>query len=136
MFNINPRELQKQLRQLKRMGVKIDIERVEELHDVLKVSVELKDKVLVLENPTVTVMEIASQKVFYIIPAAVHEVAKGAVEVAPGPQGARVTDDDVKFVAEYTGLSLEEARDLLVEAGGDIVRALELAEQRARRRGA
>ncbi len=128
MLPINPRELQKQLRQLKRMGIKLD-----QLQNVERVVIELSDRMLILENPQVIVMEMGGQKIFNIAATTVVEQPReSAREVLP-PQlesAITITEDDVRFVAEYTGVSLEEARKVLREVGGDIARAIEVIQQR------
>uniref|UniRef100_A0A7C2ZBI2 NAC-A/B domain-containing protein n=1 Tax=Ignisphaera aggregans TaxID=334771 RepID=A0A7C2ZBI2_9CREN len=52
MLPVNPRDLQKQLRQLKKLGVKI-----EQIEGAKNASIELRDKKLILENPEVFVVE-------------------------------------------------------------------------------
>jgi len=129
MLPINPRELQRQLKQLKRMGVKI-----ESIENVERVSIEMKDKILVLNEPEVIVFEMGNQKIFYITSQDIHEEAK-TQEIVSKPCekiGAGIKDEDISFIAEYTGASMDEAREALIEAQGDIARAIELIQQRRR----
>jgi nascent polypeptide-associated complex subunit alpha len=35
-----------------------------------------------------------------------------------------VSEDDVKFIVEYTGVSYEKAREALIKAKGDIAKAI------------
>ena len=120
----NPRELQKQLKQLKRMGMKID-----QLQNVRKAVIELQDKQIVVENPEVMVMEFANQKFFYIS-GSVKEVLLKSGEEISAEAIAKVSDEDVQFVAEYLGVSREDAMSLLNEAKGDIAKAIELGQAR------
>jgi|UniRef100_A0A7J3Z703 Transcription factor homologous to NACalpha-BTF3 len=120
----NPRELQKQLKQLKRMGMKID-----QLQNVRKAVIELQDKQIVVENPEVMVMEFANQKFFYIS-GSVKEVLLKSGEEISAEAITKVSDEDVQFVAEYLGVSREDAMSLLNEAKGDIAKAIELGQAR------
>ncbi len=129
MLPINPRELQKQLKQLKRMGVKI-----ESIRDVERVSIEMRDKVLVLNEPEVIVFEMGNQKIFYISSNDIHEEVK-TQEIVSKPSEkieTSIKDEDVSFIAEYTGVSMDEAREALIETQGDIAKAIELIQQRQR----
>uniref|UniRef100_A0A7J2U731 Nascent polypeptide-associated complex protein n=1 Tax=Ignisphaera aggregans TaxID=334771 RepID=A0A7J2U731_9CREN len=123
----NPRELQKQLKQLKRMGVKID-----QLQNVQRTVIELQDKQIVIENPEVIVMEFGTQKFFYVSGNAREEPLKSGEE--KGTEAAiKISDEDVQFVVEYLGISREDAQNLLNEAGGDIAKAIELGQARKTR---
>ncbi|MEM1916838.1 MAG: NAC domain-containing protein, partial [Ignisphaera sp.] len=62
MLPMNPRELQKQLRQLKKLGIKID-----QLVDAEEVYIVLSDKKLILEKPDVFIVEFSGQKMFYLV---------------------------------------------------------------------
>jgi nascent polypeptide-associated complex subunit alpha len=121
---LSPRELQKQLRQLKRMGVKID-----QLQNVRRAVIELQDKQIVIESPEVMIMEFANQKFFYITGNTKEEPLKKAEE--KGAEATiKVSEEDAQFVAEYLGISKEEALNLLAEAKGDIALAIELGQSR------
>jgi len=129
MLPINPRELQKQLKQLKRMGLKMEQLEAEE------VSIISRDRVMLLKNPQVMVLEFGSQKVYYIIPESVEErvlseEAKSASSTATAPsvEGVTISNDDIEFVASYLGVSKEKAAELLKRAGGDIAKAIELGQ--------
>jgi len=41
-----------------------------------------------------------------------------------------VSEEDARFIAEYTGVSIEEAKQALKESGGDIAKAIEIIQQR------
>lgn len=126
MFPINPRELQKQLKQLKKLGIKMD-----QIENARIAYIELSDKKIILENPEVFVIEFGNQKMFYILSQNIHEEPKTAVEqsISTSPQPMlTISDEDIKFVAEYTNVSLEKAREAIVRAGGDLAKAIELIE--------
>ncbi|MCS7111151.1 MAG: nascent polypeptide-associated complex protein [Ignisphaera sp.] len=120
MFPINPRELQKQLKQLKKMGMKI-----EQLENVDEVVIKLGGKRLVLERPDVMSFEFASQKIFYIVPKSVKEESE---DVNTAKQSLSVKDEDVSFIAEFVGVSYDAAKEALIRAGGDIAKAIEMLQ--------
>ncbi|MEM1646509.1 MAG: nascent polypeptide-associated complex protein [Ignisphaera sp.] len=126
MFPINPRELQKQLKQLKKLGIKMD-----QIENARMAYIELSDKKIVLENPEVFVIEFGDQKMFYILGQNIREEPKTTTEqsILPSPQPTlTISEEDIKFVAEYTNVSLEKAREAIVKAGGDLAKAIELIE--------
>jgi nascent polypeptide-associated complex subunit alpha len=125
MFPVNPRELQRQLKQLKKMGIKM-----EQIEHVENVYIDLTDKRIVIEKPEVFVIELSGQRMFYILSQDVHEEPKVAI-VGSGitqQQSVQVSDEDIKFVAEYTGISLDKAREAIIKAGGDLAKAIEIIE--------
>jgi len=129
MLPINPRELQKQLKQLKRMGLKMEQLEAEE------VSIISKDRVMLLKNPQVMVLEFGNQKVYYIIPESVEErmlseevKSTPSTATTPSVEGVSISSDDIEFVASYLGVSKEKATELLKKAGGDIAKAIELGQ--------
>lgn len=114
MMGFSPRDLK---RMLKRMGVE-----VEEL-DVLSVELKLGDgRILVVEDPqSVALMKARGQPgIIYIVGGNIVE-KKEPEEEAPA---AEVSEEDVELVAEQAGVSKEEARRALIEAGGDIAEAI------------
>ncbi|MGC9009254.1 MAG: nascent polypeptide-associated complex protein [Sulfolobales archaeon] len=111
------RDLEKQLRKL---GVKIS-----SIDGVNSVLIETKDKEIILENPQVIVMEFKGQKIYQIIAS-----SEKTIDLTQQSSGSlEITDEDVEFVAQQTGLSREEAKQLLIRAGGDIAKALMLYEE-------
>ena len=46
-----------------------------------------------------------------------------------------VSQEDVEFVAQQAGVSIEEAKQALIEAGGDLAAALMLLEERKKATG-
>ncbi|MDK6028361.1 nascent polypeptide-associated complex protein [Ignisphaera sp. 4213-co] len=132
MFVTNPRELQKQLKQLKRMGIKID-----HLQNVQKAVIELQDKRIVIENPEVMVMEFGGQKMFYIAGnIREEELSTETVQTMKQVEVVNVnmSSEDIQFVAEYLGIGVEEAKKLLIEAKGDIAKAIEIGQSRTTRK--
>ncbi len=129
MLPINPRELQRQLKQLKRMGL-----RFEALEGVKRVVIEFDDHDIVIESPQVFTLEMSGQKMFYVTGVSIREEKKTIVKelesTAIPTTAITISEDDVRFIVEYTGVSEEEARKALEEAHGDIARAIEIIQSR------
>ncbi|MEM1541310.1 MAG: nascent polypeptide-associated complex protein [Ignisphaera sp.] len=123
MLPMNPRELQKQLRQLKKLGIKID-----QLVDAEEVHIVLSDRKLILEKPDVFIVEFSGQKMFYLAAQNIREELRKDQQITSIPTQVEISNDDIQFVAEYTHVSVEKARDAILKAGGDIAKAIELIE--------
>ena len=120
-------------RQLKRMGIKI-----EELKGVKLVLIEADDKEIMIESPQVYMMVLKDQKIFQIIGSNIKEIREGektsSAEERAGAGVSSISQDDIAFVMEQTGISYEEARELLRKAGGDIAKAIMIFnEERSKR---
>jgi len=102
MKGVNPKKLQQQL---KKMGVE-----AEELEGVTEVIIRLSDKELVLENADVTVITVGDSKTYQI---------KGESVEKPS-----LSEEDIKLVAQQSGVSEEMARNALLESKGDLAGAI------------
>ena len=122
MFPIGGRDLAKQLRQLRRMGIDVSM-----LTGVKRIVIEFEEKDIIIEDPQVAVITVKGQKIYQIIPGT-EKVVEGPKEVA-----VEISEEDIKFVAEQAGVSIEEARAALLETGGDIAQAIMLLESRRSR---
>ena len=98
------------IRMMQKMGVD-----VEEVKDVIEVSIKTEDKKLIIEKPAVTILKVQGQKMFQIV---------GGNEREERVSEEESTDGDVRLVAEQTGKSLEEARKALQEEGWDLAKAI------------
>lgn len=106
------------------MGLKI-----ETMQDVERVVIETKNKALIIEAPQVMVMEFGGQKMFYVTGQSVREEAiVTAREIEAPIHAVQISEDDVRFVAEYTNVDAERARRALELAQGDIAKAIELIQ--------
>lgn len=120
MFRLNPSDIKRQLRRLGIKNVEVDTPAVEEI------VVRLEDgREIVAYTPQVMIVKIPGG-------AAMIQVVAEALEEREAQSSRQpvISDDDVKLVAEQTGVSLEEARRALEEAGGDIAAAILLIEER------
>jgi len=100
-------------RMLKQLGVKI-----RELEDVEEVILKLRDREIVVSQPSVTVTELRGQKIYQI---------SGREE-----ERIRICEEDVRLVMEQAEVGREDAERALREAGGDLAEAiLRLREARS-----
>ncbi|MGC9148457.1 MAG: nascent polypeptide-associated complex protein [Sulfolobales archaeon] len=107
-------------RQLRRLGVKVS-----NIDDVSSVLIETRDKEIILENPQVIVMEFKGQKIYQIIASSEKTINL----TQQSSDSVKITDEDIEFIVQQTGLNKEEAKQLLIRAGGDIAKALMLYEE-------
>lgn len=102
MPNVNPRQLQKLMRQ---MGMSM-----EQLEGVEEVVIRTADKEYRFVDAEVNVMEVKGDKTYQVT---------GTPDIVE-----RMSEDDVALVAEKTGKSPEEARAALKQSDGDIAQAI------------
>jgi nascent polypeptide-associated complex subunit alpha len=101
------------MRMMQKMGMKMD-----EVPDVSAVIIKTGSKDIVINEPSVTVINMQGQTMY--------QIAGGRVsEAQPQPPAQAVPSDaDVQLVAQQTGKSVEESRKALIEAGGDLAKAI------------
>ncbi|MEM4969969.1 MAG: nascent polypeptide-associated complex protein [Sulfolobales archaeon] len=114
-----PRDLERQLR---KMGLK-----VEELRGVKLVLIETDDREIMIEDPQVLIMTLKDQKIFQVIGTKVKEIREA--EARKEETGISISEDDIRFVAEQAGITYEKAKEILERAGGDIAKALMIAQE-------
>jgi len=122
VFRFDPKELRKQLRRLGLRDVKIEPVNAEEV--VIRTE---EGKELAIPSPQVLLMRMKGGAVMLQVMGQSIEEREVAQEETP-----QISEEDVKFVAEQTGVSIDEARQALEEAGGDIAAAIMLIEERKR----
>jgi len=105
---LSPRELR---RLSKRLGINI-----EELKGVREVRIIMEDRTLVFTNPTVNVMRLGGEDVYQII-GKPEEAKEEGEEV-------EISEEDVELVAVQANVTREEARRALLEAKGDLAKAI------------
>ncbi len=124
MKRMSRRELRRmQSRMLQGMGLD-----VEELGKAVEVILDFGEKRLVVKEPSVISMTLEEEKVFQVVGGTISEEEKE--EGAAPREEVAVSDDDVAIVAGQAGVSLEEARIGLIEAQGDLARAILLLKSR------
>lgn len=118
MRRLSPRDLR---RLAERMGLS-----VEELEDVREVTIRTGDKLLVFESPRVSILRIKDEVIYQVVGVPVER------RVGEEREELEIPEEDVQLVAQQAGVSEEEARKALVEAGGDLAKAILLLQSRRR----
>ncbi|MFH1425088.1 MAG: nascent polypeptide-associated complex protein [archaeon] len=107
MPNLNPKQMQKMMKQLGMSTEQID---AEEVVIFLKNGSEMR-----ISNPQVSRMKVQGQESFQI---------SGDVQENAGSVSLDVSEDDVEMVVSQAGVSEEDAQKALEESGGDIAKAI------------
>jgi len=105
------------MRMMQKMGMKVD-----EVANVSQVIIKTDSKNIVIEGPSVTLVTVQGQAMYQIAGGQVSESAPQTV--ATTPTAPVVREEDVELVAQQTGKSVEEARKALLEADGDLAKAI------------
>jgi nascent polypeptide-associated complex subunit alpha len=105
------------MRMMQKMGMKVD-----EIANVSQVIIRTDSKDIVIAEPSVTLVTVQGQAMYQIAGGQVSETAPQTVAAQAAP--VAVQEEDVQLVAQQTGKSAEEARKALVEAGGDLAKAI------------
>jgi nascent polypeptide-associated complex subunit alpha len=115
---INPRE---QRRMMQRMGMNMD-----SVADVQQVIIRTATKDIIIDEPEVAILQVQGQKMYQVIGGQVSEQAPSARTAAGTvtPAKPAFTQEDVQLVADQTGKSLEKAKEALMEADGDLAKAI------------
>jgi len=112
---LSPRELRRaQERMLKNLGLD-----VEEMGQADEATIKFHDRTLTIKGPSVFVLKTGGERVVQLVGGEVVEAKAGEEVTAYTP-----IDEDVLLVASQAGVSEEEARQALVEAGGDLAKAI------------
>lgn len=101
MFGLNPKNMEKMMKQL---GVK------QEPIDAEEVVIKCKDKNLVIKNPNVIKVDMMGKETYQVV-GDVQEVDK-------------INEEDVKIVIEQTNVSREKAKEVLEKNKGDIAKSI------------
>lgn len=116
---MNPKKMKGML---KNMGIDID-----ELEGVKEVVIHMPDKEIVIENPSVAVMDAHGVRSYQISGDTTERPLSGEAKVEMAPQ---IPDSDVELVIAQTGASADAAKAALIEAKGDLAAAImELASK-------
>jgi nascent polypeptide-associated complex subunit alpha len=99
-------------RMMQKMGMKVD-----EVANVTQVIIKTETKDIVIEEPSVTLVTVQGQAMYQIAGGRASEVAPPAVSTPTG-------EEDALLVAQQTGRPLDDAKKALLEAGGDLAKAI------------
>ncbi|MCX6649077.1 MAG: nascent polypeptide-associated complex protein [Candidatus Bathyarchaeota archaeon] len=111
-------------RMMQRMGMQM-----QEYGGVTRVILQSPGKEIVIDQPTVTSINVQGQKIYQITGGKVTERAPQAAVAAQGalvaekPQ-VQVPEEDVLLVAQQAKVSMEKARETLAKCDGDLARAI------------
>jgi len=98
---MNPAQMKRMMRQLGMKSQELNAKRV---------VFELEDGKIVIENPSVTSIEVQGQKTYTVLGEERRE--------------SSIPEEDIKMVAAQSGKSEEEARKALEECNGDLAEAI------------
>jgi nascent polypeptide-associated complex subunit alpha len=100
------------MRMMQKMGMKVD-----EVPDVAEVIIRTSSKDITIQAPTVTIVTVQGQ--------AMYQIAGGqASESKPQPSVQTIPEADAQLVAQQTGKTVDDARKALMDAGGDLAKAI------------
>jgi nascent polypeptide-associated complex subunit alpha len=112
-------------RMMQRMGMQM-----QEYGGVTRVIIQSPGKEIVIEQPTVTSINVQGQKMYQITGGKVSERAPQSAITAPGTASVtekpaiQVPEEDVLLVAQQAKVSMEKARETLAKCDGDLARAI------------
>src|SRR5205809_7938031 len=112
---VNPRQMRQAM---KRLGIE-----QEELAGVEEVVIRTATKEYVIRDPNVTAMTAQGQKIWTVVGEPIVRDRADAKKTE-GTTTPAIPDEDVKLVAEKAGVSEEDARKALEEAGGEPAEAI------------
>jgi nascent polypeptide-associated complex subunit alpha len=107
---MNKKQMKQMERQMKKMGMKM-----EELEGAREVIIRFDEKELIIDNPSVSLMNVMGQETYQIEGQAREVELEYEIEI---PQ------EDIEMVANSADVSLDEAKAALEECKGDLAEAI------------
>ena len=107
---MNKKQMKQMERQMKKMGMKMD-----ELEGVREVIIRFDDKELIIDNPSVSLMNVMGQETYQVDGKAREVELEYEIEIP---------DEEIEMVANSAGVSEEKAREALEECKGDLAEAI------------
>ena len=107
---MNKKQMKQMERQMKKMGMKM-----EDLNGVTEVIIRFEDKELIIDNPSVSLMNVMGQETYQV------EGKSREVELE---YEIEIPDEDVEMVANQANVSEDDARKALEECKGDLAEAI------------
>ena len=107
---MNKKQMKQMERQMKKMGMKM-----EDLEGVQEVIIRFEDKELIIDEPSVSLMNVMGQETYQI---------EGKAREVDVEYEIEIPDDDIEMVANSANVSNEEARTALEECKGDLAEAI------------
>lgn len=103
---MNPRQMQKMMKQMGIQQQEIDAHRVE---------IFCSDKKIIIEPADVSKVNMMGQQTFQVV----GEIREESLDSTP-----EINDEDIQTVVEQTGVSEEDARAAIEECEGDLAEAI------------
>jgi nascent polypeptide-associated complex subunit alpha len=109
---------------MQRMGMQM-----QEISGVTRVIIQSPGKELVIEQPTVTSINVQGQKMYQILGGRTMErspqaaTATGVAAAVEKPE-IKIPEEDVLLVSQQAKVSMEKARETLAKCDGDLARAI------------
>ena len=107
---MNRKQMKQMERQMKKMGMKM-----EELEGVQEVIIRFEDKELIIDEPSVSLMNVMGSETYQI------EGQSREVEIEVVIE---IPEEDIEMVASSAGVSKQEAKEALKESKGDLAEAI------------
>ena len=107
---MNKKQMKQMERQMKKMGMKM-----EDIEGVQEVIIRFEDKELIIDNPSVSLMNVMGQETYQVDGEAREVEIEYEIEIP---------DEDVEMVANTAGVSENDAREALEECNGDLAEAI------------
>lgn len=107
---MNKKQMKQMERQMKKMGMKM-----EDLNGVTEVIIRFEDKELIIDNPSVSSMNVMGQETYQV---------EGKAREVELEYEIEIPDEDVEMVANQANVSPDDARQALEECKGDLAEAI------------
>jgi len=104
------KQMKQMERQMKKMGMKMDT-----LEGAVEVIIRFEDKELIIDDPSVSLMNVMGQETYQI---------EGKAREVELEYEIEIPEEDVEMVASSAGVSKEEAKTALEECKGDLAEAI------------
>ena len=107
---MNKKQMKQMERQMKKMGMKM-----EDLEGAREVIIRFEDKELIIDNPSVSLMNVMGQETYQI---------EGKAREVELEYEVEIPDEDIEMVANSANVSKEDAKAALEECKGDLAEAI------------
>ena len=107
---MNKKQMKQMERQMKKMGMKM-----EDLDGVREVIIRFDEKELIIDNPSVSLMNLMGQETYQIDGKAREVELEYEIEIP---------EEDIEMVANSAGVSKDDAKAALEECKGDLAEAI------------
>ena len=107
---MNKKQMKQMERQMKKMGMKM-----EELEGVREVIIRFDEKELIIDNPSVSLMNVMGNETYQI---------DGKAREVELDYEIEIPEEDIEMVANSAGVSKDDAKAALEECKGDLAEAI------------